>query len=125
MRIGHTVGVLLLEQTTTTVCCAVCCPGKAYSRRLKEMESGPQSPVVSGVSPNEGQPGTRLTIRGENLGESLRDIMGVSRFSSSGARETLSYTSLYYYTRRYQDWWSELQGEPGVQQFQEAFLPHS
>ena len=42
------------------------------------MESGPQGPVVSGVSPNEGQPGTRLTIRGENLGDSLRDIMGVS-----------------------------------------------
>ena len=42
------------------------------------MESGPQGPVVSGVSPNEGQPGTRLTIRGENLGDSLRDILGVS-----------------------------------------------
>ena len=42
------------------------------------MEIGPQGPVVSGVSPNEGQPGTRLTIRGENLGDSLRDILGVS-----------------------------------------------
>ena len=35
-----------------------------------------QGPVVSGVSPNEGPPGTRLTIRGENLGESKRDIIG-------------------------------------------------
>lgn len=42
------------------------------------MDSEAQGPVVSGVSPNEGPPGTRLTIRGENLGESLRDIMGVS-----------------------------------------------
>lgn len=36
-----------------------------------------QGPVVSGVSPNEGPPGTRLTIRGENLGESKRDIIGL------------------------------------------------
>ena len=42
------------------------------------MEGGLQGPVVSGVSPNEGPPGTRLTIRGENLGDSPRDVMGVS-----------------------------------------------
>ena len=42
------------------------------------MDIGLQSPVVSGVSPNEGPPGTRLTIRGENLGNSVKDIMGVS-----------------------------------------------
>ena len=42
------------------------------------MDVSPQGPVVSGVSPNEGPPGTRLTIRGENLGDSLKDVMGVS-----------------------------------------------
>ena len=42
------------------------------------MDDGSQSPVVSGVSPNEGPSGTKLTIRGENLGESLKDIVGVS-----------------------------------------------
>lgn len=33
-------------------------------------------PVVTGVSPKEGPPGTRVTIRGENLGNSPDDIIG-------------------------------------------------
>ena len=40
------------------------------------MESVLHGPVVSGVSPNEGPPGTKLTIRGENLGDSKKDIIG-------------------------------------------------
>ena len=32
-------------------------------------------PLVSGVSPNEGLPGTKITIRGENLGSRKDDII--------------------------------------------------
>ncbi|KAF6199539.1 hypothetical protein GE061_007565 [Apolygus lucorum] len=35
------------------------------------------APVVTGVSPKEGPPGTRVTIRGENLGTKQNDILGV------------------------------------------------
>lgn len=35
------------------------------------------SPVVSGISPREGPPGTKITIRGENLGISPQDLAGV------------------------------------------------
>ncbi len=31
-------------------------------------------PEVSGVSPKEGKPGTKVTIRGENLGNNKDDI---------------------------------------------------
>jgi len=34
-------------------------------------------PVVSGISPREGPPGTKVTIRGENLGTSPQDLAGV------------------------------------------------
>ncbi len=39
-------------------------------------------PVVTGVSPKEGPPGTRVTIRGENLGNSPEDIIGETFFPS-------------------------------------------
>ena len=32
-------------------------------------------PQVTGISPKEGPPGTRVTIRGENLGVDSRDLM--------------------------------------------------
>ncbi|XP_076469821.1 exocyst complex component 2-like [Babylonia areolata] len=39
---------------------------------------GPKSqPLVTGVSPKEGPPGTRVTIRGENLGTEPRDLIGL------------------------------------------------
>lgn len=34
-----------------------------------------KSPVVTGISPKEGPPGTRVIIRGENLGFSPNDII--------------------------------------------------
>ncbi|KAK7493846.1 hypothetical protein BaRGS_00014987, partial [Batillaria attramentaria] len=34
-------------------------------------------PLVTGVSPKEGPPGTRITIRGENLGTDVRDFIGL------------------------------------------------
>lgn len=33
-------------------------------------------PVVTGISPKEGPPGTRVTIRGEFLGTSVTDLIG-------------------------------------------------
>lgn len=33
-------------------------------------------PVVTGISPKEGPPGTRVTIRGEFLGISATDLIG-------------------------------------------------
>ncbi|XP_014227604.1 exocyst complex component 2 [Trichogramma pretiosum] len=35
-------------------------------------------PVVTGISPKEGPPGTRITIRGEFLGSSLQDLIGLT-----------------------------------------------
>ena len=34
------------------------------------------APLVTGVSPKEGPPGTRVTIRGENFGRDLKDFIG-------------------------------------------------
>ena len=36
----------------------------------------PSPPLVTGVSPKEGPPGTRVTIRGENLGRDVKDLVG-------------------------------------------------
>lgn len=69
------------------------------------MEIGLQSPVVSGVSPNEGPPGTRLTIRGENLGDSLKDIMGVSPSVTLNPAYVILCALMMC---RHQDWWAEL-----------------
>ena len=33
-------------------------------------------PLVTGVSPKEGPPGTRITIRGENFGRDVKDFIG-------------------------------------------------
>lgn len=33
-------------------------------------------PVVTGLSPKEGPPGTKITIRGEYLGNNARDLNG-------------------------------------------------
>ncbi|CAG2107534.1 unnamed protein product [Medioppia subpectinata] len=37
-----------------------------------------QSPKTTGLSPKEGPPGTKVTIRGENLGKSQEDLISVS-----------------------------------------------
>ena len=34
------------------------------------------SPVVTGISPAEGPPGTKVKIRGENLGKKEDDLLG-------------------------------------------------
>lgn len=35
-----------------------------------------EGPLVTGISPSVGLPGTKVTIRGENLGESKDDVIG-------------------------------------------------
>ena len=40
------------------------------------MVSGEVQPVVTGISPAEGPPGTIVKIRGENLGKSENDLLG-------------------------------------------------
>jgi len=34
-------------------------------------------PQVTGISPKEGPPGTRVTLRGEHLGVDTRDLIGL------------------------------------------------
>ena len=34
-------------------------------------------PIVNGISPREGPPGTKITIRGEHLGSTPQDLVGV------------------------------------------------
>ena len=37
-------------------------------------------PTVTGLSPIEGVPGTKVTVRGENLGRNLQDLLGKYSF---------------------------------------------
>lgn len=36
-----------------------------------------EPPKVTGLSPKEGEPGTKVIIRGENLGTSQRDLLSM------------------------------------------------
>lgn len=40
------------------------------------MSRSRQPPLVTGISPNEGIPWTKVTIRGENLGTGPTDLIG-------------------------------------------------
>lgn len=40
------------------------------------MSRARQPPLVTGISPNEGAPWTKVTIRGENLGTGPNDLIG-------------------------------------------------
>uniref|UniRef100_A0A4W4FDZ1 Exocyst complex component 2 n=1 Tax=Electrophorus electricus TaxID=8005 RepID=A0A4W4FDZ1_ELEEL len=42
------------------------------------MSRARQPPLVTGISPNEGTPWTKVTIRGENLGSGPNDLFGLS-----------------------------------------------
>ncbi|MCI4389499.1 hypothetical protein PGIGA_G00098770 [Pangasianodon gigas] len=42
------------------------------------MSRARQPPLVTGISPNEGTPWTKVTIRGENLGTGANDLIGLS-----------------------------------------------
>jgi exocyst complex component 2 len=35
------------------------------------------APIVTGISPKEGPPGTRVTVRGENFGNGPKDLIGM------------------------------------------------
>lgn len=43
--------------------------------KIRVGKMGPP-PVVTGISPKEGPPGTRVTIRGEFLGTTANDLIG-------------------------------------------------
>ena len=63
-------------------------------KTVKQSESGkvqtgtpkakmkPIVPIVTGISPNEATPGTKITIRGENFGTSAADLFGVNILGS-------------------------------------------
>ena len=56
------------------------------------MVSGEVQPVVTGISPAEGPPGTIVKIRGENLGKSENDLLGKNNiFKNFGWSHFLSY----------------------------------
>ena len=38
----------------------------------------PKAPLVTGIAPKEGYPGTKVTIRGDNLGKNFEDLIGNS-----------------------------------------------
>lgn len=51
-------------------------------------------PVVTGLSPKEGPPGTKITIRGEFLGSRAEDLIGVYRLHLS---KSISFDGSYDY----------------------------
>lgn len=40
------------------------------------MEEDSKAPLVTGISPREGPPDTKVTLRGERLGENKNDVIG-------------------------------------------------
>jgi hypothetical protein len=50
-----------------------------------------QPPLVTGISPNEGIPWTKVTIRGENLGIGPIDLIGKGQHYCTGANGVLSW----------------------------------
>lgn len=44
----------------------------------KEKSVERERPVITGLSPKEGVPGTQVKIRGENLGRSQADLLALS-----------------------------------------------
>ncbi|KAJ8376869.1 hypothetical protein SKAU_G00074490 [Synaphobranchus kaupii] len=57
-----------------------CCSGYQHSATslTAAMSRSRQPPLVTGISPNEGTPWTKVTIRGENLGTGPADLIGLS-----------------------------------------------
>jgi exocyst complex component 2 len=45
---------------------------------MSSSAEGGGGPLVTGISPKEGNPGTKVTIRGERLGRSYKDLVGLS-----------------------------------------------
>ena len=87
---------------------------------MADLDDENEGPVVTGISPSAGLPGTKVTIRGENLGESKDDIIGMNEYD----------IPLYYLTSdvnillcfRADNQWSQLSAEYGVFFLEEACL---
>ena len=56
---------------------------KNSSSSSKKLKMSANSPNVTGISPAEGPPGTKVKIRGENLGRNAEDLLG--KLLKSGA----------------------------------------
>lgn len=55
----------------------------------------PAAPVVTGLSPKEGPPGTKVTIRGENLGKNPNDLIGEKMFLKTKYNEVIKYRKFH------------------------------
>ena len=53
-------------------------------------------PLVTGISPKEGYPGTKVIIRGENLGKEEDDAALIARYAPNGRRRVVSQHSLAF-----------------------------
>lgn len=49
-------------------------------------------PVVTGISPIEGPPGTKVTLRGENLGVDAKDLVCEYRFPTISQFELFNHS---------------------------------
>ncbi|KAJ8276861.1 hypothetical protein GJAV_G00068730 [Gymnothorax javanicus] len=66
-------------ETLPSVCCCQRIPAQGHDLGpLVAMSRPRQPPLVTGISPNEGAPWTKVTIRGENLGTGPADLIGLS-----------------------------------------------
>lgn len=60
-----------------------------------------KNPVVTGISPKEGPPGTKVTIRGEYLGNNHNDLL--SNLQIINFKLTLESQLLFYRSSRFED----------------------
>lgn len=67
-------------------------------------------PIVTGISPKEGPPGTRVTIRGEYLGREQNDMIGMSEFIHIECIQYQELTNVYLLDdlTRFVDLWLRL-----------------
>ena len=57
----------------------------------------PPAPVVTGISPNEATPGTKITIRGENFGLVASDLLGINILGKYDFEAPLNTITTFWY----------------------------
>ena len=78
---------------------------------MADLDGENEGPVVTGISPSVGLPGTKVTIRGENLGESKDDIIGMNEYDIPLCLASDVNILLRF---RADNQWSQLSAEYGV-----------